>query len=98
MIVKPVGDGKTSPADKPHDKVDRAQGPVEFIENIGYFDSLVSQKPETVITMQVIFRIQTENGYRKIILLHFPDNGSDMIDVIELSDKKQVHVVFFFLF
>jgi hypothetical protein len=95
MIVKPVGDGKTGPADKPHDKVDRAQCPAEFIENIIYFDSLVSQKPETVITMKVIFRIQTENGYRKIILPHFPDNGSDMIDVIELSDKKQVHVVFF---
>jgi hypothetical protein len=38
--------------------------------------------------MEVIFRIQTENGCRIIILLHFPDNGGDMVDVVELSDKK----------
>jgi hypothetical protein len=68
--------------------VDRTQATAEFIENIIYFDSLLSQKPETVIAMEVIFRIQTENGCRIIILLHFPDNGGDMVDVVELSDKK----------
>jgi hypothetical protein len=92
MIVKPVGDGKTGPADKPHDKVDRTQGTAEFIENIIYLDSLVSQKPETVITMKVILGIQTINSHRIIILFHFPHNGCNMIDVVELSDKKKVHI------
>jgi len=45
-----------------------------------------------------IYIIQTINGNRKIILLHLPDNGGDMVDVVELSDKKQVHAVFFYLF
>jgi hypothetical protein len=91
MIVKPVGDDKTGSTDKPHDKVDGAQFPPEFIEYIIYFDSLLFQKPEAVVTMKVIFRIQTENSHRKIILLLFPNNGSYMIDVVEFSDKKQVH-------
>jgi hypothetical protein len=68
--------------------VDRTQATAEFIENIIYFDSLLSQKPETVITMKVILRIQTINSHRIIIPPHFPDNGGDMVDVVELSDKK----------
>jgi hypothetical protein len=40
---------------------------------------------------KIIFRVQTQDGYRIIILPHSPDNGGDMVDVVELSDKKQVH-------
>jgi calcineurin-like phosphoesterase family protein len=42
--------------------------------------------------MKIIFRIQTEDGYRIIILSHFPNNRGDMVDVVELSDKKKVHI------
>jgi hypothetical protein len=41
--------------------------------------------------VNVIFRIDTIEGYRITIAIHLPYNGGDMIDVIKGSNKKQVH-------
>ena len=88
MIVEPVHDGKTGSADQPHDKVFQTQWSGERIKNIIYRDPLLFQKQKAVITLKVVLRIQTINGDGIIVLSHFPHDRRNMIDVIELSDKK----------
>jgi hypothetical protein len=83
-------------SEKPHKK--RTHGPMQrtlFLSKsvINGLDnnSLVLQESKTIIFLNIISWINAINSNRVIVLLHFPSYRGYMIDVIEVSDTKQVH-------
>jgi hypothetical protein len=43
--------------------------------------------------LDVILRIEAIHRYRIMVPGHFPDDGRQMIDVIECANEKKVHVL-----
>jgi hypothetical protein len=56
--------------------------------------TLAFQKAKTIIAPDIISWVDTIDGDRIAVLFHFPHNGCNVVDVVKVSNKKQVHIFY----
>jgi hypothetical protein len=71
--------------------VDPAVVSAEALMQIVDIHSDFFQKPEAVVLIVVVARVDAIDGHSVASLLQFPCHGSQMIDVVKMSDKKKKH-------
>ena len=59
-----------------------------LIVDVAYVDTLGTQKGKAVVATKIIGRVKSKNANRLSIRPHLPDNGNDVVDIVELSDEK----------
>jgi hypothetical protein len=52
----------------------------------------IFQKMKAVIALMVVTRVHTVDRYRLTRSVHFPGNRRQMIYVVKVSDKKEIHL------
>jgi hypothetical protein len=55
--------------------------------------TLAFQKAKTIIAPDIIPWIHTVDGNRIVVLFHFPHDGCNVVYVVKVSNKKQVHII-----
>jgi hypothetical protein len=65
---------------------------VELIKYVIDGNTLVLQEGKPIIFPQIISWVHTINGDRIVVSVHLPGHGGDMVYIVKMSDKKQVHV------
>ena len=74
-----------------HNFIEAARFLTKITVDIIYLYPLLCQEKKSVIIVDIISRIQTVDSNRMVILIHSPHYRCYVVDVVKMSNEKQIH-------